>query len=148
MNRLALMLAGCLLLPALSFTGAHAQGLPPDGAFALLGITSVSTADPGFRGTFRNTVFCPGLSNWSTGNLQISGPAGVVQNNKFDVKSSCNPMIFREINKLLSFPGDYTVVGIDTGVTVTLAFFPGVGYIPLPQGWTMTTDTVTVRVVI
>ena len=71
-----------------------------------------------------------------------------MQNNKFDVKSSSNPMLSVDLPKLLGFPGDYTAVCIDKGLSVTLTFIPGFGYIPLPQAWTMTTDTVTVRVVI
>ena len=55
-------------------------------------------------------------------------------------------MIFREFYKQLGFPGDYTAVCIDKGITVTLTFIPGFGYIPLPQAWTMTTDTVSVHV--
>ncbi len=147
MKRMVSTLAGCLLLPATFFSEVRAYGLPPAGAYATLGINSVySTTDLSFSGTFRNSVFCPGLSSWDVGNLKISGPAGVVQNSKFDVKSSCNPVINRDIYKLLGFPGDYAVVGIDDGFTVTLTFIPGYGYIPTPQTWTMTTNTVSVHV--
>ena len=78
--------------------------------------------------------------------MRISRPAGVVQNNTFDVKNSSSPVLSVDLPKLLGFPGNYTVVAIDTGVTVTLVFVPRFGYLMIPQKWSMTTDTVTVRV--